>query len=106
MKKTALAVLVSLSLGGSALADSAEEIWKAKCKSCHGATGKADTKQGKKEKVKDISTARWQEKHSDEQIRKVIHDGDPDNEKMKPFGDKLTAEQIDSLVKLIRTFKS
>ena len=37
-----------------------ERLWKAKCASCHGADGKAQTEQGKKMAMHDITTAEWQ----------------------------------------------
>jgi cytochrome c6 len=105
MKMRWLAGLLALSMCSTAMADSAADIYKAKCKGCHGEDGKAQTKVGKKEKMADISTAEWQSKHSDEDIRTVISDGSKDNAKMKPFKDKLSAEEIASLVKYIRTLK-
>jgi mono/diheme cytochrome c family protein len=89
-----------------AFADEAGDIWKAKCKGCHGEDGKANTKVGQKEKVADVSQAEWQKKHTDADIRKVITDGSEKNSKMKAFKEKLTPEEIDSLVKYIRGLKS
>lgn len=82
------------------------ELWMAKCKSCHGSDGRADTKDGRKHKVADVTTADWQAKHTDDQIRKVIEDGSPDNEKMKPYKDKLSAEEIAGLVQYVRSLKA
>ena len=101
--KTRFALVLALSLSASAYAaEDSAAIWKAKCKSCHGEDGKAQTKMGQKEKITDISRAEWQKKHSDEDIKKVITEGSKENSKMKPFKDKLTPEQIDALVKHIR----
>ncbi len=100
--KTRFALILSLALATPALADEAADVWKAKCKSCHGEDGKAKTKMGEKEKIPDISLADWQKRHSDEKIRKVIAEGSADNAKMKAFKDKLTPEQIDALVKHVR----
>lgn len=80
------------------------ETWSSKCKSCHGEDGKGETKMGQKSKVKDLSASQWQSKHSDKQIRESIADGIPDT-KMKGFKDKLEPEQIDSLVKYVRSLK-
>ena len=109
MKKTVLTALVCLSFASPALADDEiADIYKAKCKSCHGETGDGDTKTGRKEKIDDLSLPAWQKKHSDEEIRKVISEGSPDKSstgeasKMKPFKDKLSAAEIDGLVKYIR----
>lgn len=100
-----LFLVVSL-LGLAARADTPVEIWKAKCKTCHGEDGSADTKIGRKEKIRDMRHPAWQADFSDEQIREVITDGSRDNFKMKPFKDKLSTEEIDSLVKHVRGFRS
>lgn len=100
------ALLLSLALAASAQAeDSAADTWTAKCKSCHGADGKAKTKIGEKEKVPDMTGAGWQKAHSDADIRKVIAEGSPENSKMKAYKDKLTPEQIDGLVTYVRALK-
>src|SRR5687768_6775043 len=104
MKKLFVAVIVASSLSVTAFADSAADVWKAKCKSCHGDDGKADTKVGKAQKIDDMSTADWQTKHSDADIKKAINEGIPDT-KIKPFKDKLSEAEIDSLVKHVRTLK-
>ncbi len=106
MRKLFVALVLSTSLlAARASADTAEEIWKAKCKACHGEDGRAQTKTGKKEKIPDFTNPKWQAQHGDEVIRQTISDGSPENEKMKPFKDKLSPAEIDSLVKHIRAFK-
>ncbi len=96
--------LAGLLLGATpALAD-VSEIWTAKCKSCHGDSGKADTSNGKKYKIKDISTADWQGGKTDAEIKKVISDGVADT-KMKGYADKLAAAEIDGLVKYVRALQ-
>src|SRR5262249_7837304 len=89
----------------AALADGAADIWKAKCKGCHGEDGAAKTKVGEKEKIADMSKAEWQAKHTDEQIKAVITDGSKNNSKMKPFKEKLSDEEIQSMVSYIRGLK-
>jgi mono/diheme cytochrome c family protein len=101
MKKFALVLTLSLSAAAYA-DDAAADIWKAKCKGCHGEDGKAKTKMGEKEKIPDLTNAEFQKKHSDDQLKDVIANGSKDNAKMKAFKEKLTPEQIDSLVKYIR----
>ncbi|WP_224243134.1 c-type cytochrome [Hyalangium gracile] len=101
--KTRFALVLALSLSATVYAeDTSADIWKAKCKSCHGEDGKAKTKMGEKEKIPDMSNPDWKKRHSDEKIRDAITNGSKDNAKMKPFKDKLTPEQIDGLVKYIR----
>ncbi len=106
MKKLLLAVAFAFSFSTTAFADDdVKAVWKSKCKSCHGETGKGDTKQGKKEKVRDMTTDKWQTEWTDEKIKDIILNGSKDNDKMKPFKDKLSAAEVDGLVKLIRSFK-
>ena len=106
MRNLLVGLVFSLSLlAGRASADTPEEIWKAKCKACHGEDGRAHTKTGQKEKIPDFTTPKWQAHINDEEIRKTITDGSSENDKMKPFKDKLSPEEIGSLVKHIRAFK-
>jgi mono/diheme cytochrome c family protein len=111
LRKSSLVLVLALCLGGlpSAWAGSkvdpsltVQEVWAKECKSCHGEDGRADTKMGKKHKVDDLTNKDWQAKHSDEKIKKAIVDGKADT-KMKAYGDKLTPEQVQGLVKHIRT---
>ncbi|MBX5481028.1 MAG: cytochrome c [Myxococcaceae bacterium] len=105
MKKLCAGLVLAISFASAtAFADDTADLWKAKCKSCHGADGKADTKEGRKSKIDDMSTAEWQSKHSDAEIKKVISEGKPDT-KMKPYKDKLSEAEIDGLVKYIRGLK-
>ena len=84
-------------------------VWKAqKCHSCHGDTGKADTKLGKKLNVSDMTTAEWQKSFTDDQIKKAITDGvdrekDGKRVKMKAYK-KLGADEVDALLALIRSW--
>ncbi len=106
MKRAVLATVVTLSLSSMAFAeDSTADIYKAKCKSCHGEDGKAQTKMGKKENIPDMTLPAWQDKKTDAQIREVISEGSKDNSKMKPFKEKLTPQQIDGLVAYVRAMK-
>jgi mono/diheme cytochrome c family protein len=107
MKKLFAAVMVLSCLSAVAWADSAEDIWTAKCKSCHGADGKANTKEGKKQKIDDMSKPDWQAHNSDADMKKIITEGsEKKDSKMKAFKDKLSAAEIDSLVAYIRTLKA
>ena len=82
--------------------------WTKHCGSCHGKTGKGDTKAGKKADVKDLTDAKYQAGFTDEQMFKQIKDGMKDKngkEKMKPFGGILSDEEINALVAHVRTLK-
>ena len=104
---TRFVVMLGFLLGtGNVFADDTADIYKQRCKGCHGEDGKAQTKIGRAEKIDDFTSVEWQSKLSDEQIRNVIENGSDENSKMKPFKDKLTPEEISGLVKHIRNFKA
>ena len=80
--------------------------WKAKCASCHGVDGKAKTETGEKLGIPDMTSAAWQKKVTDAQMKTAINDGikrEGKPEGMDGFKDKLTPEQVDALVAYVRT---
>ena len=110
MKITTKIALSSLALAlatGVALAAPAAENWENLCASCHGADGKAQTKTGKKLKLKDYTDAKVQAEMKDEEMVKAITAGIKidGKEKMKAFKDEISAEEIKDLVAHIRKFK-
>ena len=98
----ALAVVLAVSLGSPALvlADG-PALYKAKCAACHGPDGSGSTAVGKSLKVSSLGSADVQ-KLTDAELSKAIADG---KGKMPAYGKKLTAEEIQSLVAVIRTMK-
>jgi len=103
--KTLRIAIIASCFAATAWADDIPGLWKAKCASCHGEDGKAQTKTGKKEKINDMTTADFQTKFSDDAMRKVILEGSKDNNKMKPFKGKISDADVDGLIKHIRSFK-
>lgn len=80
-------------------ADSAADTFKAKCAMCHGENGAG------KNKVPALSSADVQKK-SDAEFKDAIEKGTKTGNGMMPaYGGKLTAEQIDGLVKYVRSLK-
>ena len=77
-----------------------------KCKSCHGADGKANTKMGKKLKCRDLSDPKVQAKLTDAAIAKSIKEGVKEGGKvrMKPIKGLSDAE-IQAVVKYVRSLK-
>ena len=75
--------------------------YKAKCATCHGPDGKGDTAMGKTMKVKDLGSAEVQ-KQSDADVATIIEKG---KKPMPGYEGKLTKEQIDSVVKYVRSLK-
>jgi mono/diheme cytochrome c family protein len=104
-------ILIALMLiGAAANAEVDAKIvrtYKAKCASCHGADGKADTDTGKKAQLPSFASADWQKSKTDAQIKEAIEKGGKakDGTEMDPYKDKLSGEQIDGLVQYIRTLK-
>jgi cytochrome c6 len=107
----ALAALLSAAVLPRAAAAESDvktvRVWKAKCASCHGVDGKAKTETGEKLSIPDMTSAAWQKKVSDAEMKKAILDGfkrEGKPEGMDAYRDKLTPEQVDALVALIRGF--
>jgi mono/diheme cytochrome c family protein len=105
--RTAAAVLwCSLVLLSSRVAKAGEtnDVFMKSCASCHGKDGKAQTSVARKLGVKDLS----QSKLTDAQIEQQIREGKPASQstaKMPAFKDRLTAEEIKSLVAVVKEFR-
>ena len=111
MKRLKIFTLASATLlacaAGSRAADVTEN-WTKHCASCHGKDGKGETKAGKKAGVKDQTDSKYQAELTDEKMFKQIKEGMKDKDgkdKMKPFGDKRTDDEILALVAHVRSFK-
>ncbi len=101
----------SLGVAPLALAEAdpaAARLWKAKCASCHGPDGKAQTEQGKKQAVADLTTQEWQQRFTDAQLKEATDNGlhrvtkSGVKQDMGGYKDKLRPEQIDALVGYMR----
>ena len=103
----------SMLLGATALAQTdpkkVERAWKAKCSSCHGATGKADTEKGQQMKIVDMTTPAFQAKKDDELKDAILNGVKKEKggvkQEMDAFKGDLTPEQVDALIAYIRAFK-
>jgi mono/diheme cytochrome c family protein len=82
-------------------ADDGADVFKSKCAVCHGADGKGATAMGKSLKLRDLSSADVQQQ-SDADLANIITNG---KDKMPKYDGKLTKDQINSVVKFIRTLK-
>lgn len=87
----------------AAQAGDATEIWNTKCASCHAKDGSGSTVMGKKTGVKDYRDVKVQSELTDDKAVKIIKEGIPN--KMKPFKDALTDDEVKALVAHIRSFK-
>jgi mono/diheme cytochrome c family protein len=105
-------LILPLAIASTAMAGpdpAADRLFRAKCGACHGPDGKGATPQGQKMKVGDMSSAAWQKKFSDEQIKKTILEGftrekDGVKQEMKSFKDRVKAEDLDALIARVRAF--
>ncbi len=81
--------------------------WTTHCASCHGKDGKGQTKAGKMAGAKDQTDAQYQANLNDEKMLTAVKDGlkEGGKEKMKPFKEKLTDDEIKALLVHVRSFK-
>ena len=105
--KLALTTLMLTLVTGVALAAPAAENWDNLCASCHGADGKAQTKTGKKLKLRDYTEAKVQAELKDDAMAKAITDGVKidGKEKMKAYKEEISGSEIQELVAYVRKFK-
>ena len=83
----------------------ARSLYVRKCSLCHGDDGKGKTKMGEKLKISDMTTAAWQGKKKDGDLKKVTREGNK-KIKMPAFSEKkLSDADIDELVKFMRSLK-
>ncbi len=99
----------ALAFADGAVSPQIDRVWRARCASCHGVDGKAQTEQGKKMAIRDMTTADWQ-KTTDDKIKAVISDGlktekDGVKQEMEGYKSKLRPEQIDGLLGMVRSLK-
>ena len=101
-------IALGLALGAApwAQAADAKDNWTEHCARCHGDTGTANTKMGRKLKVKNLTLPRIQSRLTDDRIRESIMQGsqtDDGEELMPSFRDKLTEAEREALVGYIRS---
>jgi mono/diheme cytochrome c family protein len=99
-------VLLGIMAGVSqtALAEDPAELFVKTCAACHGKDGKAQTPAAKKLGVKDLSLS----KLTDAQIVQQVTEGKQatqSSSKMAAFKEKISPEQIQSLVPVVKEFR-
>ncbi len=114
MTTAALAVMAAFTFTSTtALAQEDKKtarVWKAKCGSCHGATGAGDTAKGKEMNAPDLTSAKWQDANKDEAIKKAIAETQTveiggKKEELHGYAGELKPDQLDALVTYIRAMK-
>ena len=108
MKKLLVLIMATgVATALTAKAADVKENYATHCTKCHGEDGKGETKMGKKSGCKDYTDAKVQAELKDDKAFKLIKEGmkDGDKELMKPFGEKLSDDEIKALISHMRTFK-
>jgi mono/diheme cytochrome c family protein len=102
-----LAVILFLVPAVSMCAADAKDNWTKYCAQCHGPDGSANTPMGKKLNAKNLTDAKVQSGFTDAQAATAIKEGVKENGKvtMQAFGDKLTDDEVQALVKYARSLK-
>jgi mono/diheme cytochrome c family protein len=77
------------------------ETFQTYCAVCHGDDGKGQTEKGKEKGARDFTNAKWQKSVDDERLEKSIENG---KGKMPKFKGKIADDEIDKLVKEVRSF--
>ena len=95
------AVIVLALFSICAVADSGSDIYKAHCSACHATSGAGDTMLGKNLKLRSLSSPEVQQQ-SDEQLFSITSKG---KNRMPAYGRKLSQQQIEAVVKHIRSLK-
>ena len=101
-------LLYLIFLSGAALAQapdelvSVREIYMTNCADCHGSQGSASEMRADFPTIPDFTKTAWQEDRSDGKIRAGIKIGVGDE--MPAFDGEFTDNELDGLVKLIRSF--
>jgi cytochrome c6 len=96
---TAVSALVFSAL--SPANDESPALYKSRCQACHGADGKGETAAGKKLGVRSFQSPEVV-KAQDAELIEITTKG---KEKMPPYENKLSGDQIKDLIKYIRTLK-
>jgi mono/diheme cytochrome c family protein len=96
-----LAVAVVLWSSAAKADGDAAATYKAKCAACHGPDGKGETPTGKAMKVRSFASDEVK-KQSNAELTGIIVKG---KGKMPGYDKKLTEDQIEGLVKYIRSLK-
>ena len=94
-------------VGWTAAAGDAQQNWDKSCAMCHGKDGKGQTTIGRKLQIKDFTDPKAQASFTDDDAAKAVKEGiTKDGQlKMKAFGDKLSDDEIKTLIAHMRSFK-
>ena len=90
------AILAGLATATFAGVQHPSELFLQYCAKCHGEDGTANTQKGRQLMARDFTDAEFQSSKTDADLIKQVTKGGED---MPPFGKKLSAKQIEGLVR-------
>ncbi len=104
--KTIMILITAVGLGAALTAGAADgkAVYAKECSKCHGEDGKGQTKMGQKVGCKDYSTASFDMEKAFKSVKEGITDKDGKVIK-KPFGEKLSDEEIKAALECLKAFK-
>jgi cytochrome c553 len=107
MKRLIMAFAITAVTALTVSAADVEANWKKHCLSCHGKDGSGQTRMGKKAGAKDYRDPKVQAEIKADEALKNVKEGmkEDGKEKMKPFADKLTDDEIKELIAYIKKFE-
>lgn len=100
----ALVFAVSPGARGAEQDDPGQDVYNARCATCHGRDGKAKTPIGVKLKTRDLTQAAVWKELTDAEITKLVDAGTADKV-MPPYKGKFSAEEMAALLKYLRGFQ-
>ena len=102
-----IALTLGMTTAATVSAADVTALWDQHCVSCHAKDGSGNTKMGKKSGVKDYRDPKVQAELKDEKSLKTVKEGitEKGKERMKPYADKFSDDEIKALVAYIKTFK-
>ena len=98
---TILLAMPLLLMAVPTLAADGPELYRQNCVKCHGDTGHADSWRGYLYFARNFTKSKWQAANTDEDIIEAINRGP---RIMPSFRDKLTVEEKQAVLKVIRDF--
>lgn len=106
MKRTVSITIVLAATGAAIGAAEPNALWDQHCAACHGKDGSGKTKMGQKVGAKDYRDPKAQAELQDDKALKAVKEGltEGGKEKMKPFKDKLSDDQIKALIGRMKEF--
>lgn len=106
MKTFVFTLALAMTSAAAIQAADVTALWDKHCVSCHAKDGSGNTKMGKKAEVKDYRDPKVQAEIKDDKAMQTVKEGimEKGKERMKPYKDKLTDDEIKELIAHMKTF--